>query len=710
MKSEALARLPGSLQATPRLSRWICIHPEGYVTLRPGKVEIGQGILTVLAQIAADELDVALHRIRMAPAAAPFGPDEGVTSGSRSVQDSGMAIRHVCAAVRGLHLSVAAQRTGVPIEAIRVEDGVFLGPQGPIGSYWMQADDALLETDASPTAQPKPPAARRLAGTAVPRIDLPDKVIGAPRFIHDMRLPGMRFARILRPPSRGARLLAVPDAMPGARLVRDGDFLAVVCDIEWAANAAATRLARKLCWQERDSLPDQMLLAETMRAMPAETTPILDRPATADSPVAQRIRRSFFRPYIAHASIGTVCAIARFTDDTRFADGMLEVWSQSQSIYPLRRDLALALHMAPDAIIVHHREGAGCYGHNGADDVALDAALVARAMPGTAVRVQWSREEELGWSPLAAAMLVDVEATVDAQGRILGWRQDVRGNGHSARPGTALDAPSLLAASQIAEPFALPIAVNPPHAGGGGADRNAVPIYETGAMHVAVHRLLEAPLRVSAFRGLGATANVWAIESVLEELAALTGRDGVAYRLDHLGDARARSVLETVAAMCGWADRTREEGRGLGIALARYKEVGAWCAVAAAIEAAETVRVRRLWIAADLGEIINPDGVMNQLEGGAIQACSLALMEEVRFDRRSVTSTGWEAYPILRFSEVPAVEIRLIDRPEAPPLGAGECVTGPTIAAIANAIHDALDVWPYRLPFTPDNITAGMPG
>ncbi len=701
MSVAAPPRLPGSLQANPRLSRWINIHPEGFVTLWPGKVEIGQGILTALAQIAADELDVALHRIRLMPASAPASPDEGVTSGSRSVQDSGMAIRHVCAAVRGIYLSVAAQRTGVPIEAIRVEDGRFLGPHGEIGSYWAQADNTLLDINAPPTAKPKPPEARRLSGTAVPRIDLADKLSGVPRFIQDLRLPGMRFARILRPPSRGARLLALPDAIPGADLVRDGEFLAVVSDEEWAVDAAAARLAPKLQWAEQDSLPDQALLPELMRRTPSETTVILDRAGPEERGVARRLRRSFFRPYLAHASIGTVCAVARF------AEGVMEVWTQSQSIYALRRDLALALRMSPDEVVVHHREGAGCYGHNGADDVALDAALVARAMPGIPARVQWSREEELGWAPFAAAMLIDVEAATDEQGRIVSWRQDIIGNGHLARPGIAVE-PSLLSATAIAPPFPAPLAINPPHAGGGGADRNAVPIYETGTTHIAVHRLLEAPLRVSSFRALGAIGNVLAIESVMEELALAAGRDSVAYRLDKLRDGRARSVLEAAAAMCGWPGPARAEGRGLGIAMARYKEIGAWCAVAAEIEAAEIIRVRRLWIAADLGEVINPEGAAHQLEGGAVQACSIALKEEVRFDRRTVTSTGWETYPILRFSEVPQVEVRLLDRPDLPPLGAGECATGPTIAAIANAIHDALGVWPRRLPFTPDHITAEM--
>ena len=694
-------RLPGSLHATPRLSRWIAIDPSGFVALRPGKVEIGQGILTALAQIAADELDVAMSRIRLLPASTPDSPDEGVTSGSRSVQDSGMAIRHVCAAVRALYLSVASQRSGVPLERIQVEDGRFLGPAGEIGSYWAQADDRLIDIDAPAFAAPKRPDERRLAGTSEPRIDLPGKTSGAPAFIHDLRLPGLRFARILRPPSRGASLAFVPDAVPGATLVRNGNFLAVVCDAAWQADAVAARLAAKLVWTETDSLPEQAALEAVMRRMPRETSVILDRDMPDRAPEARRLRRSFFRPYLAHASIGLVCAVALW------ADARLQVWTQSQSITWLRRDLALALGLREAEVLVQHQEGAGCYGHNGADDVALDAALIAQAMPGTPVRVQWSREEELGWAPFSAAMLVDVEVTTDEAGGILSWRQEVTGNGHLGRPGNA-PTPALLAASHLATPFAVPPALNPPHAGGGGADRNAVPLYETGATHVAVHRLLDMPLRVSSFRALGATGNVPAIECMMQELADAAGQDGVAYRLAHLRDARARQVLETLAGMCGWPGAPRAEGHGLGIALARYKGIGAWCAVAAEIEAAERVRVRRLWIAADVGEVINPDGVANQLEGGAVQACSIALREEVRFDHRTVTSATWETYPVLRFSDVPEVSVRLLARQDEPPLGAGECATGPTIAAIANAIQDALGIWPRRMPFTPENLSAAM--
>ena len=700
-------RLPGSLHLNQRLSRWLAIHPEGRVTVTPGKVELGQGILTALAQIAAEELDVALERVHLRPAATPDSPDEAVTSGSLSVQVSGGALRHACADARRIFVGVCAQRSGVPPEAIRVEDGRFLGPdEREVGSYWALAGAELLETEASPDARPKPAAERTIAGKPVPRIDLPDKVFGAARYVHDLRLPGALHARVVRPPARRARLLSVREGAPlpgGARVVRDGDFLAVLAETEWRAEAAAARLAARTEWAAEDSLPERALLEAWLdeAAAGGERSAVEQRGGAPDAE-AKRVSRRFARPFLAHASIGTCCAVAQWRGDA------VEVWTHSQGPYNLRADIAKALRCAPELVVVRHAEGAGCYGHNGADDVALEAVLIARAAEGWPVRLVWSRAEELGWAPLSPAMLVDVEATVDARGDLLGWRSHVVGNGHSSRPGRAPE-PALLAASMVAEPFAVRPAINPPMAAGGGAPRNAVPIYSTPSLLVETTRLLDMPIRASALRGLGATINVWAIESVMDELAELAGADPLEYRLRHLDDPRAAAVLRHAAAMAGWDGRPRREGAGFGLGMARYKNTGAYAAVVAEIEAAERVRCRRLWVAGDVGEAVNPDGVANQLEGGAVHGASVALLEEARFDRRAVTSTAWEDYPILRFSDVPEVSVRLVAPPaDAPPLGAGEATMGPTIAAIAGAIHEALGVRPRRLPFTPDNLAAAM--
>ena len=694
-------KLPGSLHVNRRLDAWLRFHAEGAVTITPGKVELGQGILTALSQIAADELDVSLARLRVQAASTPASPNEAVTSGSLSVQESGMALRHACADARSIFVSVIAQKTGVAPEDIRVVDGEFIGPDGALGSYWSLANEKLLDCEASPDAKPKAPAERRIAGTPAPRLDLPDKVFGRARFVHDLRLPGMLHARVVRPPARRARLLALKDGpLPGGAIVaRDGSFLAVLAAQEHDAEAAASRVAARAEWDAQDTLPDENALAAWLRDAPGEHAVIAERADPAPE-ATTRVTGTFTRPFVAHASIGTSCAVARWQN------GALEVWTHSQGIYNLRADLAKALTMPPEAIVVHHGEGAGCYGHNGADDVALDAALAARAVPGTPVRMLWSRADELGWSPFSSAMVVEIEAGVDATGAIVAWKEEVVSLGHSSRPGRN-PIPTLLATEYLERPTEIPAAINPPLAAGGGAQRNAIPAaYRIPRLSVAVQRVTAMPLRASALRGLGAPINVFAIESTMDALAAGARLDPLDFRLRHMGDPRARDVLMRAAEMAGWRHRAMREGAGMGLGYARYKNTGAYCAVVAEIVAEATIRCTRLWMAGDVGEVINPDGAANQYEGGAIHGVSMALKEQVRFDRRRVTSDTWESYPILRFSEVPRVAVEIIARPDLPPLGAGEAALSPTIAAIANAIRDALGVAPRAMPFTPDNIAA----
>ncbi len=675
-------RLPGSLHVNRMLSQWLEFSADGTVLARPGKVELGQGILTALTQIVAEELDVGVARVRLLPATTGTSPNEAVTSGSLSVQESGMALRHAAADARGIFLSVVSQRSGVSPEAIRVEDGAFIGPTGRLGSYWEMAGQGLLEAEASPDAKPKPASARTLVGTSMPRLDLPAKIFGQARFVHDIRLPGMLHARMVRPPAVGATLLAVEPAAD-ATLVRDGSFLAVVAATEAAAERAAQRLRAQ--WSEGTGLPRDT--EAWLRTAPGEDS-VVEARGEAASPT---ITREFQRPYFAHASVGLCCAVALWEGDG------VTVWSHTQGPYNLRADLAKALKIPEPQITVVHAEGAGCYGHNGADDVALDAALCARAMPGVPVRALWSRAEELGHGPLTPAMLVRVEATTGADGTITHWSSQVRSNGHSGRPGRGAVA-TLLAAPWLEGGKPMPASINPPIAGGGGAQRNAVPIYAFPNLHVGLTRITEMPLRTSALRGLGALINVWSIESVMDELAESAGQDAVEYRLRHLTDPRARTVLEKAAIMAGWP------GEGMGIAMARYKNFGAWCAVVAQVEATERVRAKHLWIAADMGEVINPDGAINQLEGGALHGVSVALHEQARHDGTRIISDSWDEYPVLRFADVPQVTTELIIRPEEHPLGAGEASMAPAIAAIAGGIFSALGTRPNRLPFIPENL------
>ncbi|HUY03717.1 MAG TPA: molybdopterin cofactor-binding domain-containing protein [Rhodocyclaceae bacterium] len=697
--------LPGSLEKNRRLDRWLRFSADGVLQVFSGKVELGQGILTALAQIVAEELDLPLAKIRMIAANTAASPNEAVTSGSLSIQDSGAALRQACAQARAIYLAAAAARLGVAAEALRIDAGLITCPDGRRTSYWDLAEDPalehLLEREAGALVAEKADADYRVVGTAAARLDLPDKAFGVPRFIHDLELPGMLHGRMLRPPSASAKLLALEEAavlaLPGVvAVVRDGSLLGVIAERGAQAERAWSELARLALWNSTPGLPDASALANWLKSQAADTSVVAVKGTTEAANVARTLKAAYAKPYLAHASIAPSCALAR-CDGAR-----LSVWSHSQGIYNLRRDLALSLALSEDDIVVRHVEGAGCYGHNGADDVAFDAAWLSRAVPGRPVRVQWSRADELSWAPFGPAMAVELEADLNAANELIGWRHTVWSNGHGTRPGRAAS-PALLGAWHLEQPFECPAAVNAPLAAGGGSERNAVPPYDFPAWHVVNHRVLAMPLRASALRALGAFTNVFACESFIDELAHATGADPVDYRLRRLPDPRARAVIESVLERSAWRGWAAGEGRGHGIGYARYKGSGAYCAVVAEVEAEAEIRVRRLIVAVDVGIAINPDGVANQIEGGVIQAASWTLKEAVRFDRERVTSDSWEHYPILRFTEIPAVEVDIL-RSGQPPVGAGEASLGPTAAAIANAVYDALGVRVRELPITAERI------
>ena len=673
--------------------------------ISPGKVEIGQGIVTALAQIAADELDVDIGRVQMVRPSTAASPNEGVTSGSLSVQQSGRAIRHACAEIRRIFLDAASDRLGVGIDALGVKDGTISGPGNVRTSYWELAAEVSLDRDATPGATPKSSTQRALAGKSIQRVDFPDKVFAHPRFIHDFALPGMLHGRVLRPELAAAKLVNLSEdrarAVAGlVAIVRDGNFVGVVGETEDGAENALGALRKHAAWSSGETLPDEHWLAEWLKAQPSEPTVIDTKTASGKRAKVRTIGRQYTRPYLAHASIAPSCAIAQWTGER------VHVWTHSQGVYFLRADLALVLKLPLESIIVEHMEGAGCYGHNAADDVALDAVLLAKAAGGRPVRVQWSRQDEMSHAPFGAAMAIEIEADLDAQGEIVEWRHRIWSNGHTARPGRAAQ-PALLAATELANPFPRYISTNPPQANGGGADRNSIPLYDFPSWQIECHRLLTMPIRTSALRTLGGQGNVFAIESFIDELASERGEDPVAFRLRHLSDSRAQDVIRSVARRANWKP-DKQAGRGYGLGFARYKNTGAYCAVVAEVEGAEDVSVKRLTIAVDVGEAINPDGVINQIEGGAIQATSWVLKERVRFDRQRITSNSWASYPILRFSEVPEVQVELIPRPDSEPLGAGEAAHGPVTSAIANAVFDALGVRVRDLPITRDSLIAAM--
>ena len=710
-RQDGSPQLPGSLHTNRRLAQWLDVSQPGQVQVFVGKVEMGQGILTALQLIVAEELDVPWSAVRMHSANTAHGPDEGVTSGSLSVQDSGGALRQACAEVRAMALRRAAETSGQELTSISVREGVFYSAHGAeLGHYASLLQGVDLDIECPLTAQPKAPEHRRLMGQAKPpRLDLADKVFGHARFIADLRLPGMLHGRVLRPPTLDATLAHWPAEAAAAlgeqvRAWCDGRFVAVVAPEERQAEAASAKLAAQLRWQAGSPLPDQHALVEFLQHAPHHTTVTAERGLAFDEWPSDGLQHSavYLKPYLAHASIATSCAIALW-------DGhRLEVWSHSQGIHNLRDDLvkALALEATPVAkeqIVVRHVESAGCYGHNGADDVAFDAVLMALRCPGQPVRVMWSRADELTHSPFASAQRVALHARVDEQGRISHWQHALWANGYSTRPGRAA-APALLAATQREQATAMPIPVNPPLAAGGGAERNAVPAYTVPNLQVLNHRLTVMPLRTSAMRALGAFANVFAIESFVDELALKCGQDPLAFRQQHLEDPRALAVLEKVTSQSSWWGQKEPEGVGQGLAWARYKNSGAWCAAIARVQVTEQVRVLQIDLAVDVGMVVDLDGVINQMEGGAVQATSWALKEQVSFDAQGVTSNDWVTYPLLRFAEVPEVRVHVIDRPDQAPLGAGEAAHGPVVGALGNAVCQALGVRVRELPLSPDNL------
>ena len=698
--SSGLAAIP-SLAANPVLSSWLAFSPGGRVTIFSGKVEYGQGVWTALAQIAAEELDVALGRVSVAPVSTGDSPDEGVTSGSLSIQHSGSALRQACAQARALLLAAAAAKTGTPADALTVDDGQILTAGRPTGlSYWSLAGPGALDREAGDPVPVKPPERWSVAGRSAPRLDLPDKVTGRPRFLHDIVLPSMRYGRVVRPPALVSELISTgePDLPPGVVVVRDGSFLGIIADTDARALRAARLVAEAARWRITESLPDDRDLKGFLLSAPAEETPVASRRDPDAAATAATARSAeYTRPFLAHASMAPSCAIARWDGES------VTVWSHSQGVFALRDALAAGLRLDPARLTVHHAEGAGTYGHNGADDAALDAVLLARAVPGRPVRVQWSREDEMGWAPLGPAMLARLSAGLDADGKIVTWRQDVWSNGFIGRPGRG-GGPRLLALAHLAGGEPMPPAPDGAATGAMGSTRNAVPGYRIPDLEVVRHRLLTMPIRTSSLRSLGAFLNVFAIESFMDELAECAGADPVAFRLAHMADPRAARVIEEVAEFSGWAGRPREEGTGYGVGYARYKGLAGYCAAVAEVEALDDVRVRRIWLAVDVGTVINPDGVVNQVEGGAVQSASWATRERVTFDRARITSVSWDSYPVLRFTEVPDVAVRVVAAPGQPEAGAGEIAQGPVAAAIGNALAQAAGVRVRDLPLTREQV------
>ncbi|WP_321967837.1 xanthine dehydrogenase family protein molybdopterin-binding subunit [Burkholderia cepacia] len=705
--------LPVSLRANRRLDGWIRIDTRGIVTIFTGKAELGQGILTALAQIAADELDVELAQVRMVSADTSRSPNEGYTYGSQSIEQSGAALQLAAAQARALLLREASTRLRVSADTLQVEGGRVRAYDGRTVRYGELVADKhdLLDLEVTADVAPKRPADFRLVGKPVQRIDLPAKFTGAPAYVQDLRMPGMLFGRVVRPPRAGAKLVALDaarvQALPGVvSVIRDGSFLGVVARREEQAVVARGVLTAAAQWSDgANSLPDVDALPDALRTWSSDDTVVAEFGQDRATPTdAKRFEAAYSRPYLSQASIGPSCAVALLQH------GHMTVWSHTQGAYPLRGDLATVLGMPESAVDIVHTPGSGCYGHNGADDAALDAALLARSVPGHPVKLQWMRDDEFAWAPTSPAMSIRIGAALSREGRIVDWRYDVWSNTHAARPGQK-GGINLLAAWHLDRPFAPtpPLKIPQPY---GNGDRNAVAVYDLPRQRVVNHLLLESPIRTSSLRTLGAYANVFAIESFFDELAAAADVDPIAFRRAHMSDSRAIAVLDRCAQRAEWRAGARGDGRlGRGVGYSRYKNVQAYAVAIVDVDVdrdSGVVKVTRVTMVADVGRVINPDGVRNQIEGGIVQALSWSLKERVTFDHREIKTRGWVDYPILRFDEVPPIDIELIDRPDATPLGAGEFSVGPAAAALANAFAHATGRRVRDLPMTPSKVLAAL--
>ncbi len=703
----AAPKPPGSLATSPYLDAWIRIDADGTITALTGKAELGQGFKTAFQQIAAEELDVPFKSVNVITADTRRTANEGYTSGSNSMKYSGTAIQNAAAQVRELLVAEAARRLELPPESLKTENATVIAADGRKLGYGELVAGDMLHVQAQAKSKLKDPASYQIMGQPIPRVDIPAKVTGGAAYIQDMRLPGMVHARVVRPPSYGAELVALDTAaiekLPGVvKIVRDGNFLAVVATKEYQAVKAMRALASVAKWRETAQLPKQDDLPNVITALPSQDTVIYQQ-SNPSASGTKTLEASYTRPYQAHGSIGPSCAVAQTINDT------MTVWTHTQGVYPDRAGIAEMLKVPPASVRLIHVEGSGCYGHNGADDAAADAALIARAMPGVPVRVQWMREQEHAWEPFGPAMVTKLKASIDGNGAIVDWNFEVWSNTHSMRPGGA---GSMLVAQHLAQPFAVP-APKPLPLPEGGGDRNAIPFYKFPNAKVVHHFIPKMPLRISAMRALGAYHNVFSIESFMDELALAAGADPVEFRLKHLEDARGRDVIEKAAKEFGWQKGQKASpDRGYGFAFARYKNLAAYCAIATEIEVNKQTgrpRLVRAVAAVDSGQVVNPDGLTNQIEGAILQSMSWTLYESVTFDDTRITSVDWQTYPILRFDAVPEkVDVHIINRPGQPFLGSGETGQGPAAASIANAIANATGKRLRDLPLTRKRIKGAI--
>ena len=693
---------------TKEVDAFLAVNGDGTVTVYCGKVDLGQGLRIAIPQIAAEELGIGIDKIKYIEGDTALTPNQGRTSGSNGIQRGGMQIRQAAATARKALIALAAQRLNVSPDDLIATGGEVRPKAGGAGIRFASLiGGRRFDLKLDPKAPLKDPASYTIVGKPLPRPDVASKCIGTAIYVHDFTVPSMQHARVIRPPAIGASLISVDEDsvknLPGVKVVRIKNFLAVVAEDEWTTVRAARALRAQ--WSEWSGLPAQDGLADTLRADPGITEQSL---VTKGAPVAPQpqnakmLAASYFWPMQSHASLGPSCAVADVRADAA------TIWTASQGIHDNQATFARFLGLPKDKVRLIYLEGSGCYGMNGHEDAAADAAILSQAV-GRPVRVQWSRADEHGWDPKGPPQLLDIMGVVGADGQILDWRTDMW------IPQTTRGLLNIPLLGPQAAGLDNIVGLNT-----GLISQNGDPPYAADHIQVVVHWLKEAPLRPAPLRSPGKPANCFAVESFTDELAAAAGIDPIEFRLRGLKNPRAIEVIKRTAALMKWqarpspgADTSAAIARGRGISFVHYKHSETYVAMAMAVavdRASGKITVERVACAHDCGQIINPDGVRAQVEGSILQTLSRVLLEEVKFDRSRVLSLDWSSYPILRFSDVPKLDIDLVDRPNEPPLGAGEAACSAVGAALANAVYDATGTRLRTVPFTPERVKAELNG
>jgi len=658
MTAPLSAPVQAVLDAAPTLGDWFEPGQDGRLVVKTGRVELGQGNLTALLQIAADTLGIRADQMEILAAQTGRSPDEGVTAGSMSISVGGMALRH------------AARALGACLEQDR-----------PLAEALSGIDWSRAIVSVKPAKDRPETMALQLS-----RLDLKDRMVGAP-FLHDIEMPNMVYGAPVHWPDSAPDLPELSNRDGVVAIHQEGRFTGILARSPWQARRAADWALAQT--QAVGHLPDA---AETLSAQASKLVDVFNQGAATDTTNWSHESR-VFRPTLSHGSIGPSAAIACWDGDH------LRLWTHSQGIYPLRRAIAQALEIDVQKITVRHVPGAGCYGHNGADDAAFDAVLMARAVPGRPVKVVWSRRDEFAASPVGAAMVVHARASLSTDGCISAFQADVLSTPHSTRPGTGA-MPHLRAAALMAQQTTPKPIDDIPMQRGGGADRNATPGYDIPNIRIRKHLVQDYPRRTSALRSLGAHANVYAIETLMDQLAASLGEDPIAFRLRHLSDPRGVAVIARVREMAkGFRVVDGAQNVGWGVGYARYKGSSGYMAAVVRAEVEESLRVTDVYAAVDIGEIISMDGARNQIEGGILQTLSWTTKES-----HAAETESWLDYPILNFSELPRLEIEFIEPVGVPPLGCGELAQGPVAGAIGNAVFSVFGKVLDRLPLTRENL------